>query len=84
MLSGPRRAVSGLNHAEKHRGPQTAEWIAAEAEAEADKTKANSSLIMRDIRKLLLPSTTLAAGSHNECKHRGDQRVESQAHNRIL
>lgn len=54
MLSGPGRAVSGLNHSKKHRGPQTAERIAAEAEA--DKTKANSSLMKRDIGKLLQPS----------------------------
>lgn len=51
VLSGLRRAVSGLNHAKKHRGPQTAKQIATEVEA--DKMKANSSLIMRDITKLL-------------------------------
>lgn len=73
MLSGLRRAVSGLNHAEKHCGPQTAERTATEAEA--DETKANSSLIMRDITKLLQLLSMLPAGSHNECKYHRDQRM---------
>lgn len=71
MLSGLGSAVSGLNHAEKHHGPQTAERIVTEAEA--DKTKANSSLIMRDIRKLLQLLSVLAASSRDECKHHRDQ-----------
>lgn len=74
MLSGLRSAVIGLNHAEKHHGPQTAEWIATEA----DKAKANSSLIMRHIRKLLQLLSLLADGSHNECKYQKDQKNESQ------
>lgn len=77
MLSRLRRAVSGLNHAEKHRGPQTAERIATEV----DEMKANSSLIMRDITKLLQLLSTLAAGSHNKCKYHRDQRM---SHNNIF
>lgn len=65
MSSGLRSAVSGFNHAEKHRGPQTAAWIATEANA-------NSSLIMRHIRTLLRLLSVLAAGSHNESKYHRD------------
>lgn len=73
VLSGLGSAVSRLNHAKKHHGSQTAKRIATEAEA--DKTKANSSLIMRDIRKLLQLLSTLEAGSHGVYKYHRDQRM---------
>lgn len=62
--SGLRGAVSGLNRT-------AGESIVTEA----DETQANSSLIMRDIRKLLQLPSSLAAGFHNECKYLWDQRT---------
>lgn len=65
---------------EKHCGSQTAERIATEAEG--GKKKANSSLIMRDMTRLLQLLSTPAEGSHYECKYHRDQRM-SHSHTTI-
>lgn len=42
---------------------------------EADETQANSSLVMRDIRKLLQLPSLQAASFHNRCTYLWDQRM---------